>query len=130
MWLWDDAMRRVGFRRRSECYWRCDRRYGLSADSHVSVFSWSEQAIPGPDARPGRYLVELTEFHVTFVVGRDHIHFYYHEHGDNEWRPAGHTSPRELRRLGLRPAEVRARADAIAAQLVAELDGALRARRR
>ena len=74
MWLWDVDLQRLGFRRRSERYWQCERRFGLGAADHLSVFSWSEQAIPGRRG-PARYLVELTEFHVTLTRGGEHLHF-------------------------------------------------------
>jgi hypothetical protein len=123
MWLWEAEFRRLGFRRRSERYWRCDRRYGLGADGHLSVFSWGELAGPG-----GLLLAELTEFHVTFRLGLDHIHFYYHEYRDNEWHPGGRTSGREIRRLGEDPRALRRRADAVAAALAEALGGLLRPR--
>jgi hypothetical protein len=122
MWLWEAELRRLGFRRRSERYWRCDRRYGLGSDGHVSVFCWGELAAEG------RLLAELTEFHVTFYFGLDHVHFYYHEHHDNEWHPAGHTSGPEIRRLGRDPEALRRRADAAASDLAAALGGRLRPR--
>lgn len=112
-------MRQLGFRRRGERYWSCERRYGLAGHDHVSVFSWSEQAVPG-----GRFAVEMTEFHVTFYRGGEHLHFYYHEMGDNAWQPAGHTSANELARLALDAAALRAGADAVARALVAALGGA------
>jgi hypothetical protein len=119
MWRWDDDMRRLGFRRRGERYWQCERRYGLSGHDHVSVFSWSEQSLPGA------FAVELTEFHVTFYRGGEHLHFYYHEMADNNWQPAGHTSVNEIARLGLSAAELRAAANAVAQELVAALGGVL-----
>ena len=66
MWLNDAQMSDLGFRRKGERYWRCDRRHGLSEHDHVSVFCWSEQR-----ATDGRRLVELTEFHVTFYRGEE-----------------------------------------------------------
>jgi hypothetical protein len=131
MWQWDSDLQQLGFRRPSERYWRCERRYGLGPADHLSIWSWSEQTIPHPDARrrgSARFLVEITEFHVTFLIGGEHLHFYYHEHADNEWRPAGHTSNNELRRVGADPPELRARADAIAAEFIAALGGTLRSR--
>jgi hypothetical protein len=119
MWLWDLDLHRLGFRRRGDRYWRCERRYGLAGHDHVSVFSWSEQRLPD-----GRFLVQLTEFHVTFYRGGEHLHFYYHDLNDNAWQPAGNTSHNELRRLGLDPRELGRLADDIAAALVAALGGA------
>jgi hypothetical protein len=125
MWLWDHDMHRLGFRRKSDRYWWCERRYGLAEGDHVSVFSWSEQAIPTGRSRPPRFLVELTEFHVTMPRGGENFHFYYHEHGENEWQPGGHTSAVEIRRVGCDPAELRAGADVIAAEVAAALGGVL-----
>ena len=64
MWLWESELRELGFRRRSERYWRCDQRFNLSGIGHLSVFSWSEQTIPaGRTVRPlpegDRYLAFL-----------------------------------------------------------------------
>lgn len=120
MWLWQPELTRLGFRRRGDRYWQCERAFGLDGRDHLSVWSWSEQALPS-----GRFLVELTEFHVTFYRGGEHLHFYYHELQDNHWQPAGHTSANEIRRLGLDPVEVRHSADAVAAGLVAALAGVL-----
>jgi hypothetical protein len=125
MWLWDNELYERGFRRRSERYWQCVRGHGLPADAHLSLFSWAEQTLPGRRKGQRRYLVEVTEFHVTFAIGIEHLHFYYHEHCDNDWKPAGHTSAGELRRLGLVPAQWRQRADEVAARLVASLGGTL-----
>jgi hypothetical protein len=118
MWLWASELNELGFRRRSEGYWRCERCFGLPGGAHLSLFSWGEQVLPG-----ARFLVELTEFHVTFVVRQEHVHFYYHERLDNDWDPAGHTSAAELRRLGVDGAALRARADVVAASLIAALGG-------
>jgi hypothetical protein len=123
MWRWDSKLRKVGFRRRGERFWLCERRHGLLGDDHLSVFSWSEQALPG-----GAFLVELTEFHVTFYRGGEQLHFYYHEMLDNHWQPAGHTSRTEIRRLGLDPNLLRAEADGIAEALAEALGGALLSR--
>ena len=120
MWLWDSDLTCLSFRRRGDRYWRCERRHGLAGHDHLSVFSWSEQRLPG-----GRYLVELTEFHVTFYRGGEHLHFYYHETLDNRWLPAGNTSGNEVRPLGLDPRELRQVADAVAGALVAALGGEL-----
>jgi hypothetical protein len=120
MWKHESEMRRLGFRRRGERYWQCERRHGLAGHDHVSVFPWSELTLPG-----GALLVELTEFHVTFYRGGEHLHFYYHEMHANEWLPAGHTSANELRRVGLDPAELRGAADGIALALALALGGLL-----
>jgi hypothetical protein len=129
MWLWECELRELGFRRKSERYWQCKGRFGLRAEGHLSVFSWGEQTLPGGRDGPARFVVELTEFHVTFRVGVDHVHFYYHERQENEWHAAGHTSGGELRRLGLDPAALRGQADAVAAEFVALLGGAYHPRR-
>jgi hypothetical protein len=122
MWLWASALIETGFRRKAERYWRCERRFGLPPHAHLSLFSWGEHALPSA-AGPAPLLVELTEFHVTFVLGNQHVHFYYHERQPNDWDPAGHTSRRELRRLGADRAALRAQADAVAAAVVAALGG-------
>jgi len=123
MWLWESELRELGFRRRGERYWQCSRRFDLPAEGHLSLFSWSEQTLPAARAGRPRYLVELTEFHVTFLIGHDHFHFYYHERGEHEWVPAGHTSSGEIRRLRHDPRVLRDRADGIASALVTAFGG-------
>ena len=123
MWHYEGTMRTRGFRSKSDRYRQCVRRYGLRGDDHLSVYSWSEQALPD-----GGLLVELTEFHVTFYRGGEHLHFYYHETHDNHWQPAGHTSANEIRRLGLDVPCLRDEADAIASELVAQIGGFMIAR--
>ena len=113
-------MRTLGFRVKGPRYRQCVRRYGLRGDDHLSVYSWSEQTL----SDSGR-LVELTEFHVTFYRGGEHLHFYYHETLDNHWEPAGHTSANEIRRLGLDVQSLRDEADAVASALVAEMGGVI-----
>jgi hypothetical protein len=125
MWLHDLELSPLGFRRKGDRYWQCERRLGLSGNDHLSVYSWSEQRLPR-----GRFLVELTEFHVTFYRGGEHLHFYYHELADNHWQPAGYTSHNEIRRLGLEPDVLRGEADAIATVLVQALGGVLLPRHR
>src|SRR5262249_30128158 len=120
MWQWDIDLRQLGFRRRGDGYWQCERRHCLESNDHLSVFSWSEQILPG-----GRFLIELTEFHVTFCRGGEHLHFYYHELLDNHWQPAGYTSHNEVRRLGLDPIELRRQADDVACAFVESLGGVL-----
>jgi len=124
MWLWDDRLYALGFQRRAERYWQCERRFGLPVWGHLSIFSWSEQAIPLTGKRC-RFLVEVTEFHVTFLAPLDNLHFYYHERQPNEWEPGGHTSVGEIVRLGRDSRELRARADAVALAVVTALDGTL-----
>ena len=53
-------MRRLGLRRKSDRYWQAERRFGLGGADHLSIYSWSEQAIPGASG-PARFLVELTD---------------------------------------------------------------------
>jgi len=113
---------------------------GLS-DDQADIVSYAQQVVSGNRVaadlferlhqRHGtRWLVELTEFHVTFQLGLEHVHFYYHEQGENAWRPAGHTSSAEIIRLGESPLAWRSRADASAAALVAALGGVLLPRRK
>jgi hypothetical protein len=123
MWRWESELREAGFRRKGERYWQCERRFGLPTWAHISLFCWSEQITTGE-----RLLVELDAFHVTFVLGGEHLHFYYHEQQDNEWEPAGHTSVTEISRLCLDAHTLRAEADAIAEALVAALAGILHPR--
>jgi len=75
------------------------------------------------------YLVELSDFHVTFQIGLERIHFYYHERSENAWKAAGHTSGREIRRLGVEPAQLRAQADMAAALFIAAVGGVYHPRR-
>jgi hypothetical protein len=124
MWLWESELHELGFRRKGERYWRCEGRFGLPDEAHLSLFSWGEQTLSGERRRRPRFLVELTEFHVTFRVTWEHIHFYYHERGENDWEPGGHTSAAEMLRLRLEPGRLRAAADAIAAAFIAALAGA------
>jgi hypothetical protein len=118
MWIWQGVLHELGFRRRSERYWQCERGHGLGATEHLSLFPWSEC---GPEG--GARLIELNTFHVTFVLEGEHLHFYYHEGHDNDWEPGGHTSSREIRRIGHNPRALRRRADAVASALVAALGG-------
>jgi hypothetical protein len=123
MWLWENELRELGFRRKGERYWLCGRRFGLHEDDHLSVVSWCEQTIlAGRRGRP-RYLIELTEFHVTLCIGHENVHFYFHESGENEWGPAGHTSSAEIRRLGHDPCALQGVADRVAGAFVAALGG-------
>lgn len=143
MWLRQDELHRAGLRRRSDGYWKAERRFGLPANAYVSVFARefrrpaaarlnSPKSGPGEGRRRGRRAdpraAEVSAFHVTFVVGRDNVHFYYHESDDRTWSPGGHTTAREVRALAADPAELRAAADAVAAVLVAALGGECRPR--
>jgi hypothetical protein len=130
MWLWDNELRRLGFRRKSDRYWRCDRRFGLGNDDHLSIWSWSEQTIRDRRRRGVRYLVELTEFHVTFERRGENLHFYYHEWAENGWEPGGHTSRREIRRTGCAPGTLRHAAAVVAGEFIRALGGSMRTRAR
>jgi hypothetical protein len=123
MWLWESELRELGFRRKSERYWQCERHYGLQVGDHLSVYTWSEQPISSKSTDQARILVELSAFHVTFAVRGENVHFYYHELLDNEWEPAGHTSSAEIRRVGCDPQELRDLADAVAVAFVQALHG-------
>jgi hypothetical protein len=121
MWIWDFQLRQLGFRQKNDLYWRCERGFGLVEGDHLSVFLWTEEDHSG---RAGaKRAFELTEFHVTFLIERDHVHFYYHEVQDNRWRPGGHTSSIQLRGLGIEPRDLRAEADEVAQELVRRLRG-------
>jgi len=121
VWLWAIELHELGFRRQSDRYWLCQGHFGLPTDAHLSVFA-DPHILPG-DRRGRRLLMEVSAFHVTFEIGRENIHFYYHECLENEWEPGGYTSTAEIRRVGYDPAELRAEADAIAVLLVACLGG-------
>lgn len=122
MWTWESELREWGFRRRSHRYWRCERRYGLPDYGHVSVFPWSEHR------HNGGLLVQLTDFHVTLVLEGEHIHFYYHECGENAWGPGGYTSRREIERIGHDLRALRRLADEIAKQIAEAMGGVFVAR--
>jgi hypothetical protein len=68
--------------------------------------------------RDHRLRIDFASFHVTFRVGVDHVHFYYHELDDQTWESGGHTSLLELDRLGLRRDQLREQADQIARELL------------
>jgi hypothetical protein len=127
VWLWASELHEVGFRRKSDRYWQCAQRYGLPAEAHLSVFAWGEHGVAA-EAGAARQLVEVSTFHITFEIGRENIHFYYHERSDNEWAPAGHTSAAEIARLDCVARDLRHAADEIAAALVAALGGTLHPR--
>jgi hypothetical protein len=127
MWLWESELRELGFRRgrASRGYWQCVRRFGLRGDEHLSAFPRGEVRVA--DRRGGGILIELTEFHVTFPVG-ENVHFYYHEVSEGQWRPEGHTSAAEIRRIGLDPIVLRDRADRVAEDFVSAIGGIYRGR--
>jgi len=105
-----------------ERFWLCERRHGLLGHDHVSLFSWSEQALPG-----GAFLVELTEFsRPPFYRGGEHLHFYYHEMLDNHWQPARPYFAHRNSPPGARPRRAGApRPTPIAAALAEALGGVL-----
>ena len=65
MWLWDIELRALGFRRKSERYWQCLRRFELPDAAYLSLFSWSEQFIP---AGNGRYLGDCSKEIGLFLI--------------------------------------------------------------
>jgi hypothetical protein len=117
MWLWECELRRLGLRRLSARYWQCERRYGLPEDAYLSVFSHAEERQGGE----GRERLDVCAFHVTFCLGVDRAHFYFHEAAEEVWEPGGHTSGTEIRRYRRDPAELRAVADRVAAEFLAAL---------
>jgi hypothetical protein len=118
MWLWGWDLHRMGFRRRSEHYRQCERRYGLPAHAYLSIFVHTCESDPAG----GRERVEISAFHVTFRLGIDRIHFYYHEADEQVWEPGGHTSSPEIRHHGVDPAALRQLADEIAGRFLKEPD--------
>jgi hypothetical protein len=120
MWLWECELRHLGLRRLSPGYWQGERRYGLPAGAYLSMFAHAEerQAAAG-GARRER--LDVCAFHVTFCLGVDRVHFYYHEAAEGVWEPGGHTSGAEIHRYRREPAELRAVADRVAAEVVAAL---------
>src|SRR5438874_2717014 len=101
MWRWECELVAAGFRQRSEQYWQCERGYRLPEKAYVSVFVHAAFHLSGRQehihvdnmsVRAGRrkskrraehieerLVLEVSAFHVTFLLGCDHIHFYYHE---------------------------------------------------
>ncbi len=128
MWLWESELRELGFKRKSPSYWQCERGFGLQPAAHLSVYSWSEQAVASERKGPLLCLVEVSAFHVTFELGLENFHFYYHEILENEWQPAGHTSSGEICRLGCDPVVLRYMADESALALVEALKAVFRPR--
>jgi hypothetical protein len=122
MWLWSAELHEWGFKRKSERYWRCERRFGLGDQAHISIFAWSEQT------SDGKKRVEIDAFHITFNLRLEHVHFYYHERDHHEWEPGGHTSCGEIRRLGHDPIELRDQADRIALTLIEVMGGRFHSR--
>ena len=127
MWLWNSELQQLGFRRLSERYWQCERRYGLPANAYLSLFSHaSERQFTANSGQRER--LDVCAFHLTFCLGVDRVHFYYHERDQGVWEPGGHTSAAEIRRYRMEPAELRAASDCIAAELVSALGMKLLAR--
>jgi hypothetical protein len=120
MWLWECELRELGLRRLSQWYWQCERRYGLPAEAYLSVFAHAQerQSSAGTGTRER---VDVCAFHVTFCLGVDRVHFYYHEIADGVWEPGGHTSSAEILRYRRDPAELRAIADRVATEFAAAL---------
>jgi hypothetical protein len=110
----------LGLRRLSPRYWQCESRYGLHGGAYLSVFSYAEERQPTA-AAAGRERFDICAFHVTFCLGVDRVHFYYHELAEGVWEPGGHTSGAEIRRYRREPAELRALADRVAAEFLAAL---------
>jgi hypothetical protein len=127
MRLWISEFRQWGFRRLSVRYWQCERRYGLPAAAYLSVFSHaSERDLAEGDGERER--VDMSAFHVTFCLGMDRAHFYFHEVDEGVWEPGGHTSGAEIRRCCKDPAELGAVADRVAAEFLATVQMTLLAR--
>ena len=129
MWLWNSELRQLGFRRLSERYWQCERRYGLPANAYLSLFSHARERQFTAGAGE-RERVDACAFHVTFCLGVDRVHFYFHECDEGVWEPGGHTSAAEIRRYRQEPVELREVADRIAAEVVSALGMKLTPRER
>jgi hypothetical protein len=93
------------------------------------MFVTARDNAPGRRRRGGPTPLEISAFHVTFLLNADNIHFYYHEAGDGVWAPGGYTSVAEIERHGVDPGALRDIADAAAAEVAAALGGVLRKRR-
>jgi hypothetical protein len=128
MWIIDAELQRLGFRRRSRRYWQCERRYGLPDDAYISIYSTGKDTHLDRDPMALRSAVDVSAFHVTFLLDVDNVHFYYHEYGDGVWEAGGHTSSAEIARHGVDPVVLRRLADAVAADFVLALDASLLSR--
>ncbi len=120
MWLWECELRQLGLRRLSARYWQCERRHGLPDGAYLSVFSHAQERQAARGA-VGRERADVCAFHVTFCLGVDRVHFYYHELAEGVWEPGGHTSATEIRRYRRDPAESRATADQVASEFLSAL---------
>jgi hypothetical protein len=120
MWLWECELRQLGLRRLSERYWQCERRYSLPHGAYLSVFPHAQER-QTTDGTKGRERIDMCAFHVTFRLGVDRVHFYFHEVGEGIWEPGGHTSAAEIRRYRREPTELRAVADQIASEFLSAL---------
>ena len=112
MWIRENELYQLGFRQRSEGYWKCERKFGQGDASYLSIFAYAVEW------QAGQRGLEVSAFHVTFPVGQDNLHFYYHERGDQLWEPGGHTSGREIQRYKLSLRRLRDRADEVAQRLI------------
>lgn len=124
MWLWEFQLRPLGLRRLSDRYWQCERCHGLPDDAYLSVFAHAQERQTAGLAA-GCERVDVCAFHVTFCLGVDRVHFYYHERAEGVWEPGGHTSGTEIRRYRRDPAELRAVADRVASEFLSVLGMAL-----
>ena len=113
MWLWECELRQLGLRRLSAGYWQCERRYGLPGGAYLSVFAHASER-----QAAGRERFDICAFHVTFCLGVDRVHFYFHESAEASWEPGGHTSGAEIRRYRREPAGLRAVADRVAEEFL------------
>jgi hypothetical protein len=120
MWLWACELNQLGLRRLSASYWQCERRYSLPDGAYLSVFSHAGEKQHTTGAA-GRERLDVAAFHVTFCLGMDRVHFYFHEVAEGVWEPGGHTSALEIRRYRREPAELRAVADRVAGEFLSAL---------
>jgi hypothetical protein len=117
MWLWECELRQLGLRRLSTRYWQCERRYGLPEGAYLSVFPHAgERQTTAGTATRERF--DICAFHVTFCLGVDRVHFYFHEVAEGVWERGGHTSAAEIRRYRREPAELLAAAEGVAAEFL------------
>jgi hypothetical protein len=121
MWIIDAELQQLGFRRRSRRYWQCEWRYGLPDNAYISIYAGGKDSHLDREPRNQPRIVEVSAFHVTFLLDVDNVHFYYHEYGDGVWEAGGHTSGAEIARHDADPLTLRQLADAIAAEFVMAL---------